>query len=118
MDINRIFLTVKSPIKCHLWKKKKLTPKDLQFEEVKSIIESSHFDRSIYKCKRCGQLYFYEFYEEIDWLGGNDKIYTTYIPIDADEKIIENLNERTPLELLAVSPMLRWDSDDKIVWVK
>ena len=107
------------PINCHLWQKEKLTPEDLDFEIVETIEESSHFDRSILRCKRCGQLYFYEFLEFIDWEGGDDKMHVTHIPIE--EKDIEELKTKSSLELLAYSPRLQWDTHgenaDKVIWI-
>lgn len=112
--------TVK-PAQCHLWQQETIRIDDLDFQKVEDIIDSSHFDRSIVMCKRCRQLYFHEFYEEVDWDKGNDKMFTTYIPIKELPKReeIEGLKEKTPLEILAYSPRLQWDSknNDKIVWV-
>lgn len=104
-----------TPTQCHLWQKELLTKEDLSFHTVKKLVESSHLDRSVLKCKQCGQLYFHEFYEEVDWLNGNDKMYTTYIPIE--EQDIAKLENNSPLELLGRVPRLQWDNDNKIVWI-
>ena len=116
MDNKEFFLTMKEPKQCHLWKNP--TKDDLDFENVATYVESSHFDRGLIKCKRCGQLYYYEFYEVIDWEKGNDKMYSTYIPIEYDKTLIEDLNKRSPMELLAISPRLQWDPDDSLKWIK
>ncbi len=34
--------------------------------------DESHFQRYLLKCRECGQLYFFEFLEEIDWSHGKD----------------------------------------------
>lgn len=113
-----LFVKVKAPIQCHLWTKNKLTNEDLHFENVRTFYEDNHLERSIIRCKECGQLYYYEFYEIVDWDKGNDKMYCTYIPIEADEKLITDLNSRIPIELLAVTPQLHWNPDNKIFWSK
>ena len=106
------------PKNCHLWQKENITSKDFDWERVETIEESSHFHRSILKCKRCGQLYFYEYLEFIDWGGGDDKQYVTYIPIE--KKDIEELKSKSSFELLAYSPKLLWDTHgenaNKIIW--
>ncbi len=58
-------------------------------EVVKDFEDSSHFDRSLLRCRACGQLYFYEFYEEIDWANGNDPTYRTWVPVE--EKDVDSL---------------------------
>lgn len=67
-----------------------------------------------------GQLYFFEFYEEIDWEGGNDPQYTTYIPVETNEEI-ETLKKSSPLELLQFFPRLQIDfpkeaKEPKVWW--
>lgn len=106
---------MKKPIQCHLWQKEKLNKDDLTFDTVKMLTESSHLDRGILKCKQCGQLYFYEFYEYVNFGISDDKMYTTYIPIE--EKDVQELENNSPLELLDKAPRLQWDDDDKIHWI-
>lgn len=64
------------PIKCHLWQKEELTEQDLytgnSFELLRTFADENHLSRCLLKRKDCGRLYFYEFYEEIDWKQGND----------------------------------------------
>jgi hypothetical protein len=55
--------------------------------------------RHLLRCRECGQLYFYEFFEWIDWEGGNDPQYTTYIPVESDTEI-EALKKASSFELL------------------
>jgi len=98
-------------LKCHLWQKDNITNADLDrdtFELVKTLVDSSHLDRSILKCKQCGQLYFFEFYEEIDWEKGNDPQYSTWVPIESDEQA-EKMSKMSPIELLQFSPRLQKD---------
>lgn len=116
MKDKEIFLTMKIPKQCHLWVNPNLD--GFKFERVETYTESSHFDRGLLKCPECGQLYYWEFYEEIDWDEGNDKMYSTYIPIDYDKTLIEELNKKSSLELLTITPRLQWDPDGSIKWIK
>lgn len=102
---------MKKPTQCILWKKDKLIPQDLHYENfdlIETFEEDSHFSRKLVKCKECGQLYFKEFYEEIDWVNGNDPQYWTYIPIETQDEI-ETLKKASPLELLQFVPRLQDD---------
>jgi hypothetical protein len=114
---------MKKPINCHLWQMEHLTPADLHgcFERVEQFMDDSHHTRSLLKCRRCGQLYFYEFYEWIDWEGGNDPQYQTYIPVESQEDIdsLLNTNEFT---ILSFSPRLQSDfprdaREPKVFWI-
>lgn len=103
------------PLQCHLWTKERLTPEDLDFETIEKFVESSHLDHSILKCRQCGQLYFYEFYEVVDFFGGEDDMYTTYIPVK--EYSSDQLKIISPMDILAYTPRLQWDNK-KIVWIR
>ena len=106
-------LDIKRLENCHLWQQKVITKGDLDFVVIDRIINSSHFDRFTVKCKRCGQLYLYEFVEVGKW-GGGDVIHTAFIPID--EKDIEELKDKSSIELFAISPRLQWENDN-IYWI-
>jgi hypothetical protein len=84
---------LREPTQCHLWKLNHpelgRDAKDDKMELVKEFERDSHLIRSLLRCSDCGQFYFYEFYEEIDWSGENDPLYRTWIPID--EKDIDDL---------------------------
>ena len=97
------------PSQCHLMDLTGLTAKDILdvMDMVKEYLDESHLIRRLYRCRKCGQLYFYEFYEEIDWSEGNDPQYRTLIPV-ADEASAEALNKQSPLQLLAY-PSIRMD---------
>lgn len=110
-------MRLKEPTKCHLWQHENLSSKDLDFELIENYVDSSHLSRALIKCKRCGQLYYSEFYEIIDWDNGNDEQYCTYIPIEPDKDLINLLNQKSPLELLGISPRLQWDNDYSIKWI-
>ncbi len=95
----RGFRTV-NPTQCHLAQLAGLTSRDIidGMDLVREYQDDSHLMRRLYRCRRCGQLYFYEFYEEIDWAEGNDPQYCTLIPV-ADEPSAQALNELAPLHL-------------------
>ena len=115
--IENLWLRLANPVQCHLWQKTALVREDLAMDVVLILIEESHLERAIMRCSQCGQCYFCEWYEEIDWDGGDDKMYTTYIPIQWDENLINALKQRSPFELLAVTPRLQWDNGGEIKWI-
>lgn len=98
-------------LQCALWKKKIVTQSDVdrsKFEVVSVLADSSHLDRYLLKCKECGQYYFFEFYEEIDWENGNDPQYSTWIPIATVDEA-EKMGKMAPIELLQLIPRLQKD---------
>jgi hypothetical protein len=86
-----------------------LLPTSDRFRLIKTYEDESHLFRYLLRCKRCGQLYFFEFYEEIDWENGDDPQNTTYIPINT-AKEADALHALSPIELLAVTPRLQFDT--------
>lgn len=97
-----------------------LVPTKDHFEVIKTFVDESHLFRYLLKCKKCGQLFFYEFYEEIDWKEGKDSQYSTYIPVNSKEEA-EDLNKKSQIELLGVLPRLQSDfvGDKKTIkWAK
>jgi hypothetical protein len=113
-----------TPVKCHLWQMDSLIPQDLYgcFETVEQFADDGHDRRALLKCKKCGQLYFYEFHEWIDWEGGNDPQYRTYIPVDTEEEV-QTLLGTNPFTLLSFAPRLQTDfpkdaSAPKVYWVR
>jgi hypothetical protein len=106
--------TSKNPA-CRLWNKKDLTTDDLvdSLEKIKSYEDDSHLIRTLKKCKECGQLFFYEFYEEVDWAGGNDPQYRTWIPVD-DETAADSLDKLSGVELQQFPRIIAdWPSENK-----
>ena len=95
-------LSVTIPSDCHLYRDQPLTVQSLRgsLALVKTYEDDSHLIRTLMRCKRCAQLYFHEFYEVVDWSGGNDAQYSSWIPID-DEQGADHLNDLSPLGLLA-----------------
>ena len=112
------------PKNCHMWKQEE---PDLELEIIKRYPEDSyptHADdsaRSLKKCSDCGQLYFYEMVEHIDWDDGNDPIYRTFIPVSS-EKVADELALLSDLDILYSSPRIQkdWEKNGKrkLYWVK
>jgi hypothetical protein len=102
---------MKSPTQCVLWENPALVAaKEPGFERIETYVDGDHLDRHLLRCRECGQLYFYEFYEEIDWDGGNDPQYRTYIPVESDTEIEAlKTKEASPWETLNYSPRLLRD---------
>jgi hypothetical protein len=103
--------SIPTPARCHLWLKEALSPDDVggaAFERLHTYVDDSHLIRRLLRCTDCGQLYFYEFYEEIDHAGGEDPQYRSYIPV-TDEDAAAKLAKMMPFELLAIAPRLQSD---------
>jgi hypothetical protein len=100
----------KKPMQCHLWNKEELTDGDLDnaFDVVHTFSEDSHFSRRLIKCKQCNQLYLKEFYEEIDWIDGEDPQYLTYIPVESQEEA-DAINQVGLWEFQTFSPRINRD---------
>lgn len=101
---------MRDPTQCELWTRPELVlaPTKERFELVETFADESHFWRCLLKCRECGQLYFQEFHEEIDWEAGDDPQHTTYVPVESDAEI-ETLKATPRLGLLAFSPRLHKD---------
>jgi len=86
---------------------------------MKTYIDESHLWRHMLKCKKCGQLYFFEFFEQIDWKNGDDPQYCTFIPVK-DIAEADELNKLTVFQLLNVKPQLRDDFRDtiRVYWAR
>jgi hypothetical protein len=62
----------------------------------------------LYKCRECGQLYFHEWYEWVDWDEGNDRQYSTLLPVRSPEEGAA-LNEPDVFGLMRYFPRLHLD---------
>jgi hypothetical protein len=104
----------KEPTHCHLWQKGILTRDDLDFESIASEADDSHFERSVVRCRRCGQRYLFQFYELVNWRDGNDVMTTIYVPVEKDDT--ESLRTVRALDLAQSTPRLQWEGDT-LTWV-
>ncbi|MGO9133908.1 MAG: hypothetical protein ACLP8A_07655 [Methylovirgula sp.] len=104
------FHRFKEPTGCILWTKPELIDGDTSdlFECVEVFEDEIHLGRQLLRCKECGQLYFYEFYELVDWEDGDDPQYWTFVPVEspADIALIKDVS---PFELMRFSPRLQRD---------
>jgi hypothetical protein len=114
---------LKPPTQCVLWEKPELLeqgPFKERFEVVEGLVDESHDSRNVFKCRECGQLYFYEWHEEIDWEDGDDAQYTTYIPVQTREEIDE-LKAQDFFGILSYFPRLQRDKPTgkgtKLSWI-
>ncbi len=116
---------LENPVKCHLWQKNNLILEDLNkevvFELLNIFVDDSHNVRKLLKCKQCEQLYFYEFYEEIDWQNSNDRQYHTFIPV-ASQVLVNRMSKMTSLDLLQYMPRLQYEfiddnSQSSVSWI-
>jgi hypothetical protein len=89
------------PSNCHLWRAP-LTHQLVRasLSDVKTYCDDSHLTRRLTRCS-CGQLYFYEWYEIIDWGEGNDPQYVTCIPV-TDETMADELNTLSQVALIGL----------------
>ena len=101
---------MKTPANCHLWQLEKPTAEDLFgcFDTVEVFEDESHDRSCLLKCKTCGQLYYYEFHEEIDWAEGNDPAHRIYIPVETwdEARMLLSLGGSG---LMKFSPRLHYD---------
>jgi hypothetical protein len=82
------------------------------FDELACYEDSSHLSRSLYKCKECGQLYFFEWMEWVDWEGGDDRQYSTLFPVQTQEEI-EAMKQASFFDLMNYYPRLHVDGNPK-----
>lgn len=81
---------MKPPTQCALWSDPEATlaaPLKQQFALLDTVVEESHWWRYLLQCRECGQLYVYEFHEEVDWADGDDPHYVTLVPVGTQAEI-------------------------------
>ncbi len=123
--MNKEKIELEKPEKCHLWQKDDLLEQDLNprtFKEISVFIDDSHFKRKLLECKDCGQLYFYQFTESIDYIGGNDPQHGIFIPVKSREDA-DRISKLNSMEIYLYQPRLLSDfpedADKPIVkWIK
>lgn len=55
------------------------------FDTVEIIHDSSHLTYRILRCKDCGAIFVYEFKEFMNFDGGGDEMYLTYVQVESEE---------------------------------
>ena len=114
-------MKLREPTQCHLWSLEEPVEARETMEVVEELVKDSHLSRSLLRCRECGQLYFYEFYEIVDWVNGNDPQYTTYIPTTMEE--VADLAAMSIWDLLKCTPRIQrdWPRDadkPRVRWVR
>ncbi len=111
-------IELRQPTQCALWEhpERALGKFSETFEVVEKYDDDSHLERSLWKCRECGQLYFHEWYEWVDWEKGDDKTYVTLIPVQTPEEIAA-LKETDIFSLLRHFPRLQLDGRNP-VWAR
>ncbi len=111
------------PKNCVLWRDPaSVVSRPLQdgFELLETFVKESHWWRYLLKCRECGQLYFYEFLEDVDWADSDDPQYCTWIPVETDEEV-ERLKAAAELDMRMFKPRLCDDrpkgEQRKVYWV-
>lgn len=111
---------LRAPTQCHFWTAEHPNPGRDDTELVKSFEDDSHLVRALLRCRDCGQLYFYEWYEEIDWVNGNDPWYQTWVPVD--EQDLDDLLKTTIWTVHEYTPRIindwRRDGTGKNGWIR
>ena len=94
-------MPISGQAKCIYWDNPELVHGMMKecFELIDTYADDSHVRRYLLKCRECGQLYFFEFYEWIDWENGNDPQYSKYIPVTTMADV-EMLKNASPFDLL------------------
>jgi hypothetical protein len=111
------------PKNCVLWRNPKSVvgaPLRASFELLETFVKDDHWWRYLLKCRECGQLYAFEFLEEIDWVNSDDPQYSTWVPVETEEEI-ERLRSAGQLDFRMFPPYLCKDwpkgGKQKIYWV-
>lgn len=103
-------------MQCHFWKSDHPNPQREEVEVVKSFEDESHWHRALLRCRDCGQLYFYEWYEEIDWVNGDDPWYQTWVPVE--ERDIDGLVQTTIWTIHEYVPRVVSDWRRESKWIR
>ena len=94
---------------CKLWNDPEIIRLKGALQLVETYEDSSHSARWLLACPECGQLYFGEFHEEIDWNGGPDAMYNTYFPIRDAAHLATLKSTGNHFDLMHFVPTLQWD---------
>lgn len=114
---------MKAPTGCALWRNPEpaaTAPLAASFELVETFVKESHYWRYLLKCRECGQLYFFQFEEDVDWVDSDDPQYSTWVPVETADEIAQ-LKAAGALDLRGFVPHLRkdWPKGEarRVYWV-
>lgn len=98
-----------------------LSPTDLNLELLEIFVRETHRERDLFKCRECGQLYFHEWYEHVDFKHGAF-MYETYIPIATKEEVLGISAVKDSAGLMQFLPQLHGsftnDKDETLHWIE
>jgi hypothetical protein len=97
---------VKAPTQCALWETPQLISNPNFFEFLENFGEEEHWSRNLLKCRECGQRYIRDYYEEVNFDGGDDWQFANYIPVETTEDI-ETLKKGSMQEIALSLPRLK-----------
>lgn len=85
---------------------------------LKTYRKDYHHTRQLKRCATCGQLYFHEFYEEVDHRDGEDRQYFIFIPVD-NIKVADEVNKLTRFELTSLPGICKYSPpyDAEPYWI-
>ncbi len=66
---------------------------------IKEYADSNHYYSALMRCQECGQLYYYEYIETVDWISEQDPSYCTWVPVK-DENESDEMSKKSSMELL------------------
>lgn len=108
---------MKAPVQCALWAKPELANTPDFFEVLETYGDETHWTRYLLQCRECGQRYIYDFYEEVNFSGGEDDQSVAYVPVETAADI-EALKDALAYEFHHFHPRLAKDfTAGKIFWV-
>jgi hypothetical protein len=78
------------PTACVLWNDPDAAiarPMREAFDLLETLVKESHWWRYILRCRCCGQRYFFEFHEEVDWADGEDPQFSVWVPFATEAEL-------------------------------
>lgn len=94
---------------CDLWTGPEavLADRDGRFERIATYESGSHREQALLRCACCGRLYLHEYRDDIDWEGGDDPSWETFVPVQDEAEAVRLL--RDPAGLMRTEPRLHHD---------
>lgn len=86
------------PFRCGLWRDPSPVADDRfrrQFDFIATFADGSHASRHLLRCTGCGQLYLYDFHEEVNLRDGNDPQELTLLAVSSTMPLLGVLNAPT-----------------------
>lgn len=81
---------------CEQCRKPPAAQNDLILEYSRSLYLESQEGYDLYRCPFCGQMYLEQYFDTIDWVGGEDDLWQRWMPLTSDE--LAEVNQLFPRE--------------------